>query len=152
MLDADVFPINVELIGDDHGEMSLYPLTDFGILGHDGDDAVSRDAKKCRREKGGGRGLGRLGKEFGDGIEMESDENASAGNGGDAKKTAAIEESGLHRTSLVLKSVAASVRCGRHGWYCNAVQGNLVSPFSMSTRSMSRRWNVLLTGHQSVNG
>src|SRR5260370_17755889 len=43
--------INVELIGDDHGEMSLYPLTDFGILGHDGDDAVSRDAKECGRSE-----------------------------------------------------------------------------------------------------
>jgi hypothetical protein len=40
-----------------------------------------------------------LRKDFGDGIKMQCDENASAGDGGDAKKTAAIEECGVHKAS-----------------------------------------------------
>src|SRR5882724_5097067 len=45
LLDADVFPIGGEIIGDDHGEMRRYPLTGYGILGDDGDCAGSRGAK-----------------------------------------------------------------------------------------------------------
>jgi hypothetical protein len=116
--------------------MRFDTLTDLGILGHDGDDAVSRDAEEGGRLESGGRGLWRLRKNFGDWIEVKSDEHASAGNSGDAKKTAAIEESGLHGTSLLLASVASGGRCHLHGWYCNAVQGNLVSSFSMSARTI----------------
>src|SRR5260221_14228026 len=47
LLDADVFPINGELIGDDHGGMSFSALTAFGIFGHDGDAAVCRVAREC---------------------------------------------------------------------------------------------------------
>src|SRR6266436_8235557 len=121
LLDADVFPVDVEFFGDDHGEMGLHALTDFGILGHDGDDAVCGNAQERSGQEGGGRGLRRLGKDFGDGIEMESDENASAGNSGDTKKTAAIEKRGLHGTSLLLVKVAAGGRYDWHGWYCNAI-------------------------------
>jgi len=91
LLDADVFPSNVEFIGDDHGEMGLHALTDLGILGHDGDDAVRSDAQECGGQKNGGRGLQRLGKYLGDRLEMESDEDASSCDGGDAEKAAAIE-------------------------------------------------------------
>ena len=40
LLDLDVLPIDVQLIGDDHGQMGLDALADLGILGHDGHDAV----------------------------------------------------------------------------------------------------------------
>jgi len=71
--------------------MGLYALADLGILGHDGDDAISSDAQECGGQKSCGRGLRCLGKYLGDGLEMESNENASAGDSGDAEKAAAIE-------------------------------------------------------------
>jgi hypothetical protein len=61
-----------------------------------------------------------LSKDFGDRLEVKSDENASAGDSGDAKKTAAIEERGFHRTSLLRAKLIADGRGGQHGWYCNA--------------------------------
>ena len=121
LLDADVFPIDVELIGDDHGEMGLHTLTDLRILGHDSDDAIGGDAKERGGQESSGRGLRRLGQDFGNGIEMESDEDASAGDSRYTEKTSAIEKRGLHRTSLLLERVAVGGRCDRHGWYCNAV-------------------------------
>ncbi len=81
LLDAHVFPIDVEFVSDEHREMRFDTLADFGILAHDGDNAVSSDAQKCSRLESGRRGLRRLGKHFGDGIEMESDEDASACDG-----------------------------------------------------------------------
>jgi hypothetical protein len=100
--------------------MSLDSLTDFGILAHYGDDAVSGDAKKRSGLESSGRGLRRLRKDLGDRLEMKSDENTSTSDSGDAEKTAAIEERGLHRTSLLRAKVIADGRGGQHGWYCNA--------------------------------
>src|SRR5207247_10064184 len=108
LLDADVFPVDVEFIGDSHGQMSLDALADLGILAHNGHDAISGNAQKRRRLESGGRGLRRLRKDFRDRIEMESDEHPSAGNSGYAEKTAAIEECGLHRTSLLRPEFMAS--------------------------------------------
>ena len=59
-------------------------------------------------------------KDLGDRLEMKSDENTSTSDSGDAEKTAAIEERGLHRTSLLRAKVIADGRGGQHGWYCNA--------------------------------
>jgi hypothetical protein len=75
-----------------------------------------------------------LGKDFGDGIEMEREEDASAGDGGDAEKAAAIEERSLHRASWLLAKIVAGRRRGPRDTYCNAVYGDLVSP-------ISRGWN-----------
>ena len=107
LLDADVFPIDVEFIGDDHGEMGLDALTDLRVLGHDGDDAIGSDAKERSGQERSGRSLRRLGKDFGDGIEMESHEDASTGDSRDTEKTAAIEKRALHKTSLLLAKVPA---------------------------------------------
>ena len=121
LLDADILPIDIQFVGNDHRKMSFDALADFGILAHDGHDAIRRYAKKRRGLEGSRRSLRGLGKNFSDRIEMESDENASAGDSGDAKKTAAIEERGLHRTPLLLARIVAGGRYDRHGWYCNAV-------------------------------
>jgi hypothetical protein len=48
-----------------------------------------------------------LSKKFSDGLEMECNEDASASDSRDAEKTAAIEERGLHRASLLLSSLLA---------------------------------------------
>src|SRR5260370_34473533 len=100
LLDADIFPIDVEFIGNDHGEMSFDALTDFRILGHDSDEAIGSDANERGGIESGGRSLRRLSKDLSDGIEMKSNEDASSGNGGDAEKTAAIEERGVHGASF----------------------------------------------------
>ena len=44
LLDADVLPVDVQLLGDHHRQRGLDALTDLRVLGHDGDDAVGRDA------------------------------------------------------------------------------------------------------------
>src|SRR5260370_18059407 len=87
LFDANVFPVDVEFIGDKHGEMSLDALADLGILAHDGHDAISSNAQKCRRLESSGRSLRGLGKNFSDGVEMESDEDAASNDAGNANKT-----------------------------------------------------------------
>ena len=110
--------------------MSLDALADLGILAHNGHDAISGNAQKRRRLESGGRGLRRLRKDFRDRIEMESDEHPSAGNSGYAEKTAAIEECGLHRTSLLRPEFMASGQGSQHDRYCNAIWVDLVSSFA----------------------
>src|SRR6266568_2781549 len=100
LLDADVFPIDVEFISDDHGEMSFDTLADLGILSHDGEGAIGGDANERGGIEGGGRKLWRLGKDFGNRIEVKCKEDASAGDSGDAKKSAAIKECGVHGASF----------------------------------------------------
>ena len=99
LLNADIFPIDVKFVGDNHGQTGFYALADFRILADDGDNAVSSDAEERGGQECGGRDLWRLGKDFCDGIKMKRDEHASAGDSGDAKKTAAIEKRGLHGAS-----------------------------------------------------
>src|SRR5712691_10006182 len=105
LLDADVFPIDVEFISDDHGEMSLHTLADLGVLGHDGDGAIGGDANERGGIEGGGRRLWRLGlrcysEGFCDRLEMISKEKAASHNGRDAEKGATIEERSVHGTSF----------------------------------------------------
>ena len=107
LLDADILPVDVEFVGDNHGETGFYALADLRILAHDGDNAIRCDADEGGGNECRGRGLWRLSKKFSDGIEMECNEDASAGDSGDAEKTAAIEERGLHRASFLLSSLVA---------------------------------------------
>jgi hypothetical protein len=90
LLNADIFPVDVKFVGDNHRQTGFYALADFRILAHDGDNAVSSDAEERGGQESGGRELRRLGKDFGDGIEMEREEEASARDCGDAKKGATI--------------------------------------------------------------
>src|SRR2546429_9726331 len=107
LLDADIFPVDVEFVGDNHGETGFYTLANLWVLAHDGHDAIRCDADEGGGNESGGRGLRRLGKKFSEWIEMECNEDASAGDSGDAEKTAAIEERGLHRASFLLSSLVA---------------------------------------------
>jgi len=53
LLDLDLAPLDVELVGDDHREHVADALADLGILRDDGDDAIGRDADEGdRRERG----------------------------------------------------------------------------------------------------
>jgi hypothetical protein len=90
LLNADIFPIDVKFVGDNHGQTGLYALADLRVLAHDGDHAVSSDAEEGGGQECSGRELRRLGKDIADGIEMEREEEASACDCGDAKKGATI--------------------------------------------------------------
>jgi hypothetical protein len=79
--------------------MRLYALTDFGIFADDGDEAIGGDADERSWSECGGRRLRGLRENFGEGVKMESEEDAASGDGGDTEKTAAIEKRGLHGTS-----------------------------------------------------
>ena len=80
-------------------EMSDDALANLRILGRDGDDPIRGDAQESSGQESGRRELRRLGKDFGDGIEVEGKEDASSRDGGDAEKTAAIKKRSLHGAS-----------------------------------------------------
>src|SRR5215472_3006457 len=105
LLNANVFPIDVEFFGDEHWHAGFDALPDFGILAHDRDDAIGGDAHKREGlKRSGGRlwrgSLRRSGKRFRDWLEMIRDEDSAASDGRNFEKGAAIEERGVHGTSI----------------------------------------------------
>jgi len=122
LLDTDGFPIDVQFIGDDHGETGLDALADFGILAHDGDGAVGGHADKSSGKKRRRSCLRGLGEELGDLISMESEENAAASDSGNAKEGATIEERGNHKAS-VDSGFAGRRWTNPHRGHCNARTG-----------------------------
>ena len=52
LLDPHVLPFDVELLGDHHRQHRLDALADLGILRHDGDDAIGRDADEGVERRG----------------------------------------------------------------------------------------------------
>src|SRR5260370_2101829 len=107
MLDAHVFPVHVELVGDDHGQAGLHTLPNFGILAHNRDDAIGNDADESAwRERYGRRRLRRLRERLRDRLDIVGEEHAAAGKRGDAEKAATIEERGFHGASWALARLA----------------------------------------------
>jgi hypothetical protein len=105
LLDTDGFPINVEFVSDDHGEMCFDALTYLGILRHDGYSAIHGDADECGWRESDGRWLCRLSKNFRDRIGVQRDQNATPSDRRDTKKSAAIKNHSDHGTSLLLSSL-----------------------------------------------
>ena len=95
LLDADVFPVDVELFGDEHRQVRLHALADVRVLRHQRDDAVRGD----RDERGRGqRWIGdRNLREYVHRFEVAGDHHAAAGDGGDAEEIAPRQGSGCHR-------------------------------------------------------
>ena len=93
LLDLDVLPIDVELVGDDHGEMGLDALADLGILGDDGDDAVGVNLTKARRYEVPAAGRGGLGEELRDAdrLNVERPRACRRRQSGDAEERATVE-------------------------------------------------------------
>src|SRR5258708_20140677 len=54
LLDAHVFPVHVELVGDNHGQAGLYTLTNFGILSPVGGDPIGVDPGSSAWRTGSG--------------------------------------------------------------------------------------------------
>ena len=82
LLHADVLPVDVELFGDEHGQLGLDALAHFGSAGFDGDRAVGGDLDEGGRLQValfGGLGAG--------GRDVETEGEASAGQGADFDET-----------------------------------------------------------------
>ena len=82
LLDADVLPVHVQLLGDEHGQHGLDALTDLRVLGDDGDDAVRRDLHIGVQRRGVGVGqAGGADRRAGRQRQAEAQEHAAAGRG-----------------------------------------------------------------------
>ena len=85
LLHTDVLPVDIELFGDEHGQLGLDALAHFGSAGFDGDGAVGGDFDEGGRLQValfGGLGAG--------GRDVETEGEASAGQGADFQKRSAI--------------------------------------------------------------
>ena len=95
LLDANIFPVDVEFFGDEHGERVFDALADFGIFGGDGEDVVRGNADERGRDEVL-RGNGGLRKEIGQGIDVKGKEETTGGGGGCFEETATVELGGKH--------------------------------------------------------
>ena len=113
LLGAHLRPVRIELLRDQHGQSRLHALTDLGVLGDDGDDAVRRDADEgvelrsrawsCRNR------LVRLG----DAPQVERQEQAAARGETDCQERAPRELSRGDR--LTVRAAASSPVARIHG-------------------------------------
>ena len=97
LLDGHRAPVDVELVGDDHRQRRLHALPDLGILPDDRHLAVGMDGDERVRRERRRLALAALAEELGR-IQIRGDDEAAAGEGGDAEERAAVEcGSGAHR-------------------------------------------------------
>jgi len=96
LFDANVFPIDVEFLCNEHGHGSFYALADFGIFCSDSKDVLGRDMDKGTGNVIliGGRGLC---KETVEWIDVVGKEEAAACCGRNFEEAAAIETVDKHR-------------------------------------------------------
>ena len=90
LLDADVFPIDIQFLRDEHGHGGFDALADFGVFGRDGEEVAWGDVDESGRDVilVGGR---RLGKEGFEGLGVEREEEAAASSGRNFQEAATIE-------------------------------------------------------------
>ena len=93
MLDTNVFPIHIEFVRKNHGQMSFHALPNFGILGQDCDHAVRRNAEERHGRKGGSRSV-RLSKGAGHGVNVTGDQNAATCYRGHSKEGTTVKKGG----------------------------------------------------------
>src|SRR5205823_1347512 len=107
LLDAHIFPIDIQLLGDKHGQHGLDALAHFRVLGDDRDDAIRSNANKSVwRER---RGWRRLAKELG--LEIDSQKHTAASQGAYAQKRAPTK--GHRRSSACHKASSLFARRDR---------------------------------------
>ena len=92
LLDADLVPVHVQLLGDEHGQHRLHALPDFRVLGDDGDEAVGRERDVGVRRELGGLG-GRQGIESPERFEGR-DQHPAARERGDLQELAPVDLGG----------------------------------------------------------
>src|SRR5882724_10642162 len=77
--------------------MSFHALTNLGILGQNGDDAIRRNAEKRHWHIHCGRsGSVSLSKDLGHGTGVTCNKNPATGYGCQSKKATTVEKCGLH--------------------------------------------------------
>ena len=121
LLDADLAPRDVELLGDEHRQHRLDALADLGVLGHDRRDAVrGQPDEGVERRLGAGIGGDRSRAARAVQREAGADQHAAAGQGGDVKEAAPGEGAGLvHR--LARGVVGRVVGCAVDRVVCGVV-------------------------------
>ena len=115
LFDGDRLPLHIELLGDQHREHRLDPLTRLWVLGDDRDHAIGGDAEEGVRGEGGVRAGGRFsGPERGGAVEIDqrADEESATGERGDAEEGAAIG----HRVAPARLITAARLIPSRMRW------------------------------------
>ncbi len=103
LLNPDVRPFNVELLGDEHREHDLDALSDLRVLRNDGGDAVAVDCDERVRIERCLIAAAPLREHF-KGIKIRGEHEAAPGQGRDLQKTATVnarECEGAHLDSSV---------------------------------------------------
>jgi hypothetical protein len=90
LLDPHIFPVHIQFIRQDHGQMRLHALAHLRIFGKDGYDAVGRHANKrhrikCRCRRGSRRRLRQGGRRRG-WSQITGNQNSSARDGRNLQK------------------------------------------------------------------
>src|SRR5262249_25847774 len=101
LFDANVLPIDIEFVGENHREVRFDAVARFGILAQDGDGAVGRDSEKSERGEGRLRSCG-CGRALREGRSERSrvkrEEYAASGKRTDFQEFTAGKKSGRHKT------------------------------------------------------
>ena len=103
LANADVFPVNIELLGDDHGEGRFNALADFGISGSDGEDVVGGDLDVSEGHIVWGRRSVGLRDGQVEGVEVAGDEETAGGERGELKEVATAKECDGHMVLQTLE-------------------------------------------------
>src|SRR5207245_10603495 len=106
LLDANVFPVHIEFVRKNHGQMSFHALTNLGILGQNSDDAIRRKTKERHWYIHCGRsGSASLSKDLSDGTGVTCNKNPATSYGCHAKKATTVEKCGLHEYLAMRRGV-----------------------------------------------
>ena len=111
LLDANVFPVHIEFVRKNHGQMSFHALTNLGILGQNSDHAVLRNTEerhwRIHRSRSGRASLsaGGLSKDLSDGTGVTCNKNPATSYGCHAKKATTVEKCGLHEYLAMRRGV-----------------------------------------------
>ena len=96
LFDAPVFPVDVQLLGDEHWQHRLDALADLRVLGDDRDDAGRRDTNEgVRHEIGGAAGYALGARQCGGAgkrLEVAGDQHATTDQRARAKKVPAADD------------------------------------------------------------
>jgi hypothetical protein len=118
--DLDAAQVDLQLLGDQHGQRGPDPLPHLGLVHDDRDEVGLADADEgIRRELRRGRAGRGLGGGGGDGGEPEAEEEAAGQRGGGSQELAAGRgrgPSGRHRQPPFRIRAAASLMAARIRW------------------------------------
>ena len=113
LLDDDAAPVHVELVGDDHRQHVLHALTDLRVLADDRDLAVGGELDERVGRQRWPATAAALGEQVG--VDVEGDDHAAAGEGGDLDEGATSHRCFGHGSSYSAAPRADAVCVSRTG-------------------------------------